>query len=687
MSTIQSLGIGSGLKIDEIVTALVDAEKVPKEQSITRKEELTTAKISAYGEIKSRLSTFQSSVSALRLTSNFNQKSVASSDASAFTATASSLAETAAYSIEVNNLAQAQSLSTAAFSNVDDVIGTGTITVKFGETTITPLPGYSYDFEQDASAQEQSITIDSTNNTVAGLKDHINNNDYGFTAAIVNDGTGYRLVLSAESGANNSLQLTITDDGDGMNDDNAGLSQLTMDDTAQFLTENVAAQDASLSINGIPITSETNSVQNALNGVTIELLSETASAKTLTVTAETSQIKEQVTSLVESYNEFITYTSELTAFSGATGQGSLLLGDSTTRAIVSQIRSTMFSQVSGVDSGLQALSNIGILSTQSDGSLEFDESKFDAAIVAQGDEFQALFASSGVASDANIQYVSGTSFTKEGSYSVAITQLATKGSFGGNPVLPDFGIGETLEIDDMNESFEVRVDGYDSGPLLIPRDTYTSGEALATAIQSQINGASNLSSKGINVTVSYNSAAGRFDFDSGSYGSSSGVAFTNVGDSSATTIGIFQGSGSNGQDVAGTIDGVTATGAGQFLSVNTGNAQGIKIGVVGGIATSPDGEPRGTVTFSRGIADQLNTLLETFLEPSTGYLTSRLDGLDDTLAGYEEDKEDLTFTMDRLEVRLLAQFNAIDVVVGQLNNLSSFLTSALASLPGAKKSE
>lgn len=684
MSTIQSLGIGSGLKIDEIVTALVDAEKVPKEQAILRKEELTTAKISAYGEIKSRLATFQSSVSALRLTSNFNQKEAASSDASAFTATASSLAEVAAYNIEVNSLAKAQSLSTAAFSTVDDVIGTGTITVKFGKTTITDTPSYAFD--RDLNAQEKTITIDGTNNTVAGLKDHINNNDYGFTAAIINDGSGYRLVLSAESGVNNSLQLSITDDGDGIDGDNAGLSRLTMDDSAQYLTENVAAQNASLSINGIPITSETNTVANALNGITLDLFSETTSAKTLTVTAQTSQLKEQVTTLVESYNEFITYTSELTAFSGATGEGSLLLGDSTTRNLVNQIRSTMFSQVAGVESGLQALSNIGILSTQSNGSLEFDESKFDTAIATQGDQFQALFASSGVASDPNIQFVSGTGFTKEGTYNVSISQLATKGSFAGNPVLPNFGIGETLLVDDDNESFEVRVDGFNSGPLLIPQDTYTSGQALATALQDQINGAENLSNKGINVTVTYNQAQDRFDFESGSYGSASGVAFINVDSNSATTLGLFTGSGSNGQDVAGTINGITATGEGQFLSVNEGDARGIKLGVLGGL-TSPGGEPRGTVTFSRGIADKINTLLDSFLEPSNGFLTSKIDGLDDTLASYALDKEDLNFTIDRLEVRLLAQFNAIDVVVGQLNNLSSFLTSALATLPGAPKQD
>lgn len=691
MSTIQSLGIGSGLKIDEIVSALVDAEKVPKESALTRKEEVTNAKISAFGEIQSRLSTFQSSVSNLRLASNFNKNTAASSDPSAFSATATSLAEAGSYNIEVSQLAQSQSLATGAFTNVDDVIGTGTLTVQFGTTTAP-----AYDFTQDTTAQEKTITIDSTNNTVASFKDHINNNDYGFSAAIVNDGSGYRLVLSAQSGADNSISLTVSDDGDGMDGDNAGLSQLTMNNTSQFLTENVNGQDANFSINGIPITSETNTVSNALNGVTFELEGETTSAKTLTITPDTSQVKEQVSTLVESYNEFITYTSELTAFSAASGEGSLLLGDSTTRTIVNQIRSTMFSQVAGVDSGLQALSNIGILSSQSDGSLTFDETAFDAALSGQGDQFQGLFATSGSTTDANIQFVSGTSFTTEGTYNIDIVQLATKGSFTGNPVLPDFGGGFTLDIDATNESFEVRVDGYDSGPLLIPQGTYSSGESLATAIQSQINGAQNFVDQGINVTATYDSATNSLSFESGSYGSASGVAFTSVDDNSATTLGLFSGSGNNGQDVAGSItetaaNGLTSTitgnGQGQFLAFDAGGAKGLKVGVLGGNASSPDGAPRGSVTFSRGIADKLNSLLDSFLAPSTGFLSTKLEGLDDSLADYAEERENLEFTTERLEVRLLAQFNSIDVVVGELNNLSSFLTSALASLPGGQKKE
>ena len=213
MSTIQSLGIGSGLNIDEIVTAIVDAERVPKEESLTTKVETAEAKISAYGEIKSRLSTLQSSISSLKQVGNFNKKDV-STDGSAFTATATSLAETTSYSVEVNSLAQSQSLASGSFASVEEVIGTGTLTIKYGTTSYSDDEPPVYSFEQDTSESEVNITIDSNNNSVSKLKDYINSQDYGFSASIINDGSGYRLVLSADSGASNSLQISVADDTD-----------------------------------------------------------------------------------------------------------------------------------------------------------------------------------------------------------------------------------------------------------------------------------------------------------------------------------------------------------------------------------------------------------------------------------------------------------------------------------------
>lgn len=684
MSTIQSLGIGSGLKIDEIVTALVDAEKVPKEQAITKKEEIINAKVSAYGEMKSKLATLQSSVSSLRLAGSYNKKEAVSSDESAFTASASSLAEVGNYSVSVNKLAKSQSLASGSFASINDVIGTGTLTVRFGTTTFAGEPP-AYGFAQNTNATEKTITITNENNTLAGFKDHINANDYGFKASIINDGNGFRLVMTAESGVNNSMQISVTGDGDGNNGDNMGLSQLAMDNTQQNLTQNVAAQNAELSINGIPITSASNTVSNAVNGLTLNLLEETTAARNISVTSNTADLKEQVKGMVDSYNEFISYTADLTSYSGATGKASLLLGDSTVRTMVNQLRTTMFSQVSGVGSGLQALSNIGILSTKSNGTLEFDEAKFDEVLASSGSQFQALFAASGTSTDANIQFVSNSTLTTPGDYNVKISQLATKGSFTGQSTLPDFAGGSTLTIDNDNDGFTVRIDGIESGPLTLAKGVFNTGEALANNLQTTINNSAALKAAGRSVAVTYNQTDNRFEFASTQYGSATSVAFNAV-DTNSGQLGLFLGSGTSGTDVAGSINGEEATGAGQFLSVNTGPAAGLKINVTGG-AFGPGGVDRGSVTFSRGVADQLDKLIEGFLKTDDGYLTSRMEGLDRSLESLTKEKQAFDFYIERFEVRLLAQFNAIDSVVGQLNNLGSFLESALSSLPGAQKKD
>ncbi|HBF10004.1 MAG TPA: hypothetical protein DHW71_00430 [Gammaproteobacteria bacterium] len=681
MSTIQSLGIGSGLNIDEIVTAIVDAERVPKEESLTTKVETAEAKISAYGEIKSRLSTLQSSISSLKQVGNFNKKDV-STDGSAFTATATSLAETTSYSVEVNSLAQSQSLASGSFASVEEVIGTGTLTIKYGTTSYSDDEPPVYSFEQDTSESEVNITIDSNNNSVSKLKDYINSQDYGFSASIINDGSGYRLVLSADSGASNSLQISVADD-DGTNTDTTGLSQLAFDDTTQNLTQNVAAADANLSINGIAITSESNTVSNAVNGLTLTLTDTTTSAKTMTVSASTDQIKEQVESMIEAYNDFISYTGEMTAYSAA-GGASLLLGDSTTRSIVNQLRNTMFSQVEGVSSGLQALSNIGILSSQADGTLEFDEEKFDDMLSTRGDQFQTLFSTSGSTTDSNIQFISGTNSTPDGTYDVSITQVATKGLYTGSSTLPDFGSGETVTIDDDSNTFTMRIDGTSTGEIEIPTGTYTSGAELASAIQSAVNGATSLKNAGASVTVKYDADNNGFTIESSSYGSSSNVAFVDVDTNMASLLGLDEGSGTKGVDVAGTINGIEGVGDGQYLSINEGEARGLKIAVLGGEA-SAEGTPRGTVTFTKGVAYQLDSLIDSFLDDSSGYLTTRLEGLDESLADYQELQDDLDYQMEKLETRLLAQFNAIDVVVNQLNATSSFLETALENLPGNNK--
>ena len=141
MSTIQSLGIGSGFDINTIIDELVKAERDPKVEELDEKEATLDAQISAFGTLKSSLASVESKLTDLQLASTFNARDASSSDSTILTATASSVADIRSYAIEVEQLAQAHTLVTAGFTSKQDVIGTGTITLDFGTTV--------YDSESD----------------------------------------------------------------------------------------------------------------------------------------------------------------------------------------------------------------------------------------------------------------------------------------------------------------------------------------------------------------------------------------------------------------------------------------------------------------------------------------------------------------------------------------------------------
>jgi flagellar hook-associated protein 2 len=157
------------------------------------------------------------------------------------------------------------------------------------------------------------------------------------------------------------------------------------------------------------------------------------------------------------------------------------------------------------------------------------------------------------------------------------------------------------------------------------------------------------------------------------------VEITAVDTNTAATLGLSVGTGTDGVDVAGTIGGVTATGSGQTLTAN-GDAAGIQLEITGGLTGS-----RGTVVFSRGIADQLTSLLESYLDRD-GMINARTEGLNNRIDDINEQRDRLDRRIEILQQRYLTQFTALDTLIGQLQSTSTYLTSQLAALPGAKTS-
>jgi flagellar hook-associated protein 2 len=677
MPTLQSLGIGSGLEIDTIITAIVDAEKVPKTLALTQKQETFDTKISELGTVKNNLADLQSKVNALKLTSNFDKYTATSGSTSVFTASASSLAEPGNYKVQVNQVASEQILASTSFTNINDAIGTGTLTLRFGTTDYdTGTDDYNSPFDANStSLSTKTITINSSNNTVSSLRDYINAGDYNLSASIINDGGGYRLVLTANSGEKNSVEISV-DDADSTDTDMSGLSQLAFNGSATNMLQTQAGADAELKINGLDITRESNTVSEAITGVTVTLNKADVGVNyNLTIARDSSTIEDQITALVDSFNTFAAHISDITKYDSSTGETGILIGDTTLRNLYSQVRSTLFSAQAESTGSVRALADMGILSNEKTGQLEVDEDKLATAISSNIEDVRALFASTGTGTDSLVKFVSNNSLSVAGTYAVNVTTIATKGTFTGTSVLPDFTMGGSIDIDADNNNFSIRINGTTSSSITLTAGNYTSGSTLAAEIQKQINADDNLKDAGTSIAVSYESASNRFVITSPTYGSTSTIAFLSVDTNSLAELGFDAIGGTNGVNVAGTINGKAATGSGQFLVSTEGDSIGIKVGILGGATGA-----RGSVTFTRGIADQLYTLADSYTK-TDGTLANKTDSLTDSSAAIDTEFEKLDYRIETLQAQLLKQFTAMDTVVNQLNSLSSFLTNALAVLP------
>ena len=384
MPTITSLGVGSGLDINEIVSQLVTAQGEASSLRLVQQEAETQAEISALGLLKSALSEFQSALGSLKSLSEFQGRSASSSNDELFTASADASAVAASYDIEVQVLAESQKVASPGYADEATDLGSG------GTLTIT------------AAGETFAITVDDADANLAGIRDAINaaENTTGVSATIafVDDGLGgseARLVLSgAETGTPNAFAVTVTDN-DGNDTDTNGLSALVFDPAGSGvtnMTELQAATDALIEIDGFAVTRPSNTISGAIEGVTLELVSaapgETA---VLGVAVDESAVKSAIESFVTSFNSLNATLGSLSSFDPGTGQAGVLLGDATLRAVSTALRRELSAEVAAVEGELDTLVAIGI-TTAIDGSLSLDHSTLDAALDSGFDQLGQLFA-------------------------------------------------------------------------------------------------------------------------------------------------------------------------------------------------------------------------------------------------------------------------------------------------------
>ncbi len=396
MAGISTLGVGSGLGLSTILDKLTAAEKQSL-APISKQQSAATAKLSAYGTLKTAIQAFQTANTKLKDASLYTATSTTSSS-SAFSADTNGSALAGKYTISVDHLAQSQTLTSLPKADVKAAMGDGTDSriLKF----VT------------ADGKEKSITLTKDQTSLSALRDTINKSNVGISASLIKvSSTEFRLSLtSSATGTDHAVKsLSVTGD-----DTLHGFIGFDAADTANSgMTQSVEAQNASLTVNNVPIESSSNTISDAVEGITLKLNDKTTGNQTLSVSTDTSKAKNAITDWVNSYNSLQDTIGNLTKYTAVDAgkdqdsKNGALLGDGTLRNIQTQLKSILAN--SSGSTVYKTLSQAGITTDPTDGKLKLDADKLTTALQVKPDAIRDMF--SGDGKKTGVTTVLDTTFT------------------------------------------------------------------------------------------------------------------------------------------------------------------------------------------------------------------------------------------------------------------------------------
>lgn len=371
-------GVGSGYDIDSIVTALVNAQKAPKSNQIATQKTATNTTLSGIGSLQSALDTFQTAMGKLNDANSFAGLAVKSSNADALTATLGTGAAAGTYAIDVESLATSSKVATQ-YIDKSASFGAGKLTITQGSST------YNVTVKAGASLSD--------------IRDSINTQlkDQGLTANIITDASGPRLVLgSSVTGAGSDISVATSGDSslDVLKIDGAGTKASA---TAGGYVSAPAA-NAKYTIDGLEMSSSVNKISSAISGVELNLVA--TGKSTVTVDTNTDGLKTSIQSFVSAYNALMTSINSLTKVTTTTDSSgnptisaASLASDSMTRNLLNTLRTQLVG--SSTEGGsIKLLSQLGI-STKTDGTLDVDDTKLDAALEKNFASVQGFFTGDG----------------------------------------------------------------------------------------------------------------------------------------------------------------------------------------------------------------------------------------------------------------------------------------------------
>lgn len=382
---ISSIGVGSGLDVENIISKLTALEKQPLNTLQTQAATIQT-RISTVAQIKSQVAALATSAKTLGQASSWTGKTLSSSNETAVKGSVTSSASPTSFDVEVQQLAKAQSTASSAVA-VDTAIGTGTLTIDLGTWNYTGTPAFT-----PGAASAVSITIGSGEDTLTKIAAKINSAGAGVTATVLRDASGERLLMRSNStGEAQGFRIQVTGDSDGINTDSAGLSRLAFDPAngnfGMAANSFQKALNTQATINGIAVSSANSTLTDAVPGVTLEFGAVTTSPVTVKVAADTTTIKKNIQDFMAAYNSLSKTLTDATKYDEASKSAGVMQGDSVVVGLQNALRSLLGSSSTG--STFARLADVG-LDVKRGGLMTLTGSKLDKALK-DLDNLQALF--------------------------------------------------------------------------------------------------------------------------------------------------------------------------------------------------------------------------------------------------------------------------------------------------------
>jgi flagellar hook-associated protein 2 len=420
-SILTSLGAGSGIDTSTMITQLVAANKATKQAAIDGRTSQNTAQISALATVKSGVDGFASALQTLTASGQLmTQPTSTDAGVAAVSAIAGTHVGDLSATLQVIQLAQAQTIEATGVIDPSAAIGQGSMTLT------TPKGSFT-------------VTIDSSNDSLTGLAAAINKTNSGVTASIVQDGTGYRLVLKGQTGAASGFAMTANGDA------SAGLAAFAYGgaDTAT-MTQAQGAQDAIVKLDGVQVTRASNTISDLVAGTQIAL--KTTGTIALGSDRPTDAISEAVNDFVTAYNSLRKAIDETTAAATATTSAGALNGNSSIRDLETMLAKLTSTQLSSYGN-TKTLAEIGV-STNQDGTLALDANKLSTVLAADPDGVESMFSPGQQSSSPLLTITSAIGATKPGTYTITNVVAAGNGATNASAM-----IGSTAALANGNQLF------------------------------------------------------------------------------------------------------------------------------------------------------------------------------------------------------------------------------------------